>query len=720
MEGNVSRFVRIGAGILGLVIVGWVMASQAAPPVVEGLPTDWTHRHVIFSRPGTAEEVARAAGDIRYWQQWNRLNVARTIVTDGEASPDAARWGGFHGNPPQSQIQRDWSERLGALGTAGAGNFPAKYSFGINTANCASAANPDFVVFSTGLPGSATQASIIAFDNLYSGCTSPPAFPNTYWAYNTGGQILTSPVFSRDGSQIAFVQTSAGAASLVLLKWQASTTETVALPGTPLSVTPALYPTATCVVPCMTTIALKSGGGTATNDTLSSVYYDYGTDTAWVGDASGWLHQFGPVFNGTALNPPAEIRTSPWPVQVNTTTPNALNSPIHDISSRNVFVGDQGGFLYAVSASTGAVTKSVQVDFGPTANNFVSGPILDRITETLYVFSSNDGTTACPGTVPCSGVFEFPANFTGATTPTEAQVGSSSAAPNPLYDGSFDSNYYASENATGNLYVCGDTGVNPILYRVPIAAGLFGTPRSVAAVTAAANHRICAPITDLLNPNGATGPEERVFFSVVANGHPTVCAGGCALSFVSMQWNAGTAYQLGQEVLASRANGLFINTVVQAGMSGGTAPTWPAGTGTIINDGSVKWINQGAPTFTALAAWLLNHPYAFRARIIDSNGNVEIATVGGTSGAAAPTWATTVGGTTSEGPSVPQLTWTNAGPLPSAALAEAGGTSGIIIDNTVGTLAGASQLYFTSLTNENCSSAPASGCAVQASQSALK
>ena len=56
-------------------------------------------------------------------------------------------------------------------GPGGGGGYPAKYSFLTTSANCDSTATPDFVAYNTGLAGSATQASIIAYDNLYSGCS---------------------------------------------------------------------------------------------------------------------------------------------------------------------------------------------------------------------------------------------------------------------------------------------------------------------------------------------------------------------------------------------------------------------------------------------------------------------------------------------------------------------------------------------------------------------
>ena len=81
------------------------------------------------------------------------------------------------------------------------------------------------------------------------------------------------------------------------------------------------------------------------------VYYDYGSDTAFVGDNAGMIHQFSGVFKG----PPAEVTSGGWPV--NTIKGNILTSAVHDPSSGNTFVGDSGGFLYRVDG-TGTVFTS--------------------------------------------------------------------------------------------------------------------------------------------------------------------------------------------------------------------------------------------------------------------------------------------------------------------------------------------------------------------------
>src|SRR5258708_30661777 len=123
-----------------------------------------------------------------------------------------------------------------------------------------------FSGFNRGVAGSAVRGSIVAYDNLFSGCAG--TVPTVYWAYNTGGTIATSPVISFDGKQIAFVQTKAGTATAVLLKWAASGTQTVTNPGVPTAVTSAAYPT--CTAPCMTSVTLKASLGIAHDDTVSS------------------------------------------------------------------------------------------------------------------------------------------------------------------------------------------------------------------------------------------------------------------------------------------------------------------------------------------------------------------------------------------------------------------------------------------------------------------
>ncbi len=221
-------------------MVGRPLVGQQTPTIrlgnaeVTGLPDDWTHHHLVFPNPGTADKRSTVAGT-RVAEDCER-SALRDAAVEAAASRPGFRGGRCRGIEQASKeekeasqsatksskpkIQKDWSMVLGSGSTTvGPGMYPAKFSFNpIGTPNCANATSPDFVVYNTSVTGSASQASIVAYDNLYSSCTGQ--VPSVYWAFNTGGKVTTSVVLSLTGSQVAFVQTpSSGNAQLVLLKW---------------------------------------------------------------------------------------------------------------------------------------------------------------------------------------------------------------------------------------------------------------------------------------------------------------------------------------------------------------------------------------------------------------------------------------------------------------------------------------------------------------------
>jgi hypothetical protein len=703
---NSRGFVWGCISMLGASLLAATLLGQAAPDSKPNVPVilDWSHRHLIFSQPATPEQAERVQQDPRYWLQRRRSEPWAQVTAPADTAEDSVR--------PQEQ-HGDWSENMGTGASVGAGNFPAKYSLSLGTATCANATKPDFVVFSTGLQGQSPAgtgpASLVAYDNIYSGCSAFGSVPSVYWAYDTLGTVQTSPNFSFDGTQVLFVQTNtvSNRGELVLLKWAASTTETVTSPGAPLRVPTTSF--ASCPVPCMTTLPLTTNLGVPNSDTTSSAFYDYLNDVAWVGDAAGWLHKFTPVFNGT----PTEVTGGVWPKRVNAGT-KALSDAVFDHGSGSVFVGDVGGFLYRVNSTTAAVTASAQLDFGA---GIVEGPVVDSTAGQVYVFVSSDGSTGCAGGAACARVYQLATNFAAGTNGKRAKVGVSTTTgttPNPMYIGSFDSTYENSANATGNLYVCGNTGGRPTLYQIPIKAGTMGAVVTGPVLASATTP--CSPLTDIFNPNAPGGAAEFLFASAQASGTPTICAaGGCLVNFTDTPWQASSSYAVGQEVLDSNLN---IQVVSVAGTSGAAVPTWSKVVGAATTDGTVHWLDQGALSAATLAAWRANHNYALNAKILDSNGNVELITTAGKSGGITPTWSTVAGVVTQDG----TATWTNLGAVATHALASAGGASGLIIDNIVGsgTLAGASQVYFSTLGNQTCGTSGTGGCAVQASQSALQ
>jgi hypothetical protein len=553
----------------------------------------------------------------------------------------------------------------------------------------------------------ALNGAVTLIDNAI---TTVDTVPSVYWAYNTGGQILTSPLISLDGSQVAFVQTDTGqVGTLVLIRWAAST-GTVSAPVQLTPVLPSAYPG--CTAPCMTTVILSDSGNLITDDTTSSVFYDYSNDIGWVGGARGWLHKITGLFNGV----PAEVHSGGFPVQVNPGNPATLSSPVYDSASRNVFVGDFAGFLYSVNSTNSTVIQSAQLDFG---TGIVEGPVVDSTNGFVYVFSSSDGTANCTGgTTACSAVYQLTTAFTAGATGTKITVGNSVAVgtlpnPSPMYIGGFNAAYLNSTHATGTMYVCGNTGGIPTLYGIHIAAGVPGPSSAISTLTTAT--AACSPVADVFNPNTTGGLTEQLFFSVQSNALP-ICnsTGGCILSVLETPWQSSNTYLLGQRIFS---NNLHVQTVITPGVSGTTPPTWSGPAGALTTDGTMVWLDQGNVSGALSNVWIKSHNYTGAAtHLIDSNGNIEIVTTSGKSGTTQPVWNTTLGGATVDN----TATWKNLGAACCAALPVAGGTSGIIIDDVLnGTVAGTSQVYFSTLSNQACGTSGTGGCAVQASQTGL-
>ncbi len=257
-------------------------------------------------------------------------------------------------------LKKDWSMNLqGTASTALEGVFPAKFSFFTTSQSCS-----DFVAYPTGQAPTAAHPSIVGFTALYTGggCTAP--IPTVSWSYNTtaadAAAIVTSPVLSQDGKQIAFAEGT----HLVLIKLPTSgTTGTLSAP-TAITVQASAAAYNTCVpgtTGCMFALTLTNA------DTNSSPYYDVQHDTLYVGDNKGLLHKFNPVFAGA----PAAIG-SPWPVTAD--AGDILTGPVLDINTSNVYVGDSSGFINQVNSGTGVVTRSGQLGAGSGTATVTADP----------------------------------------------------------------------------------------------------------------------------------------------------------------------------------------------------------------------------------------------------------------------------------------------------------------------------------------------------------
>jgi hypothetical protein len=239
--------------------------------------------------------------------------------------------------------------------------------------------------------------------------------------------------------------------------------------------------------------------------------------------------------------------TGAWPVSVSLS---ALGAPVYDSTSGNVLVadylldltstcapsGEPCGFFYSVKA----VDRRGRGEIEPAGLRFrncrrSTGGFRRRRSVRLrgrrwqFRFVSGCGTD-----VPCSGVYQFPTNFTSGSG-NETTVG-------PGYQfllaGTFDNQYFTSTNGaspTGHIYVVGGTGPgNNTLYQISINSNEMSTT-ATAGPTLSENFTQGFFSAGLQIIEVYTGSKDYIFLSVLSFGAPAACGSslenGCVMGF---------------------------------------------------------------------------------------------------------------------------------------------------------------------------------------------
>jgi hypothetical protein len=549
----------LAAAVVALVAFVLVRAAGAQGPGARiSMISDWSHRHVVFSQPASWVTAWKLQGEPRYWQQILRRNGRGRVPAEPELERRRFGFSGFDWHPPQREepLERDWGESLGAGGTTGAPLngvnwypvFPAKYSFNVTAApSCGN----DFVVFPTNLAGvTGGQASVIGYNNLYAGAGAPlcgAVNPSIYWSYNTNfnaagaattGTVATSPVISLDGSKLAFVETRTnanGGSILHLLKWHATDGGAIGTAAAPKTAT--VWTADGAAGHCPTTgacmISLAFNG--AQSDTGSSPFYDYLRDALYVGDDNGVLHKFINIF-GVSGTTPSEVVTGNWPITVDTGT--ILTSPTVDSVSGNIFLADSGGklsyvretFSTAGTCAAGAVPCLGSTTIVPAAAHVIAdAPIVDPVTEKVFVFFGNDGGGS-------ASVIQSDITLAASI---RASLGTGTG--HHLHSGAFDNTYLSGTGNAGHLYMCGSSASStPTIQRIGFnntattfanKTGTMNAAVDAATLTVASGSAECAPVTEFFNANAPAASQDLIFFGVQNLGSGAACGGaGCVLS----------------------------------------------------------------------------------------------------------------------------------------------------------------------------------------------
>jgi hypothetical protein len=526
--------------VIFFALVPSLCAQEATAPRHTGVPQDWSQHHIVFSRDALARDpdLINREPRIRYqaMQRWQVPNFAVFQGADPLRVPAP---------PSKSSLHRDWDVNL--AGHIAPGTFPAKYSFDPDAPpDCLN----DYVVFglatteTAGLAG--TNANLVGFNNLYS--TQPTAGglcdtdgPSVLFAYNittvTGGRILTSPVLSEDGSQIAFIESipaSAGIAAQAIfhvLTWAANPIDSRGALGA------AVLPVSMTSVPFSSTA----------NDTTSSPWVDYGADTAYVGTDNGEVWQIVGVFkSASALGGP------PWPITLNSGF--RVGSPVLDGNQRLLVIGNYNGALYQINIDSPGTSPSAMLQIGftdGTTPGIVAPPIVDITNGTTFVVSAY--STFAFGDEPFLGAALVQVDTASLAPLQEVNLGEgSTGTPHPspvvhLYEPAFSNEYYTDPtNASALISLCGTGAADTSPYQYTF--GFTVTPPSTQPIMNASPNTgfplqlststtdRCSGWTEFYNPTIGDGVD-FFFFGLTGDctsallGGSLGPTGGCVVAF---------------------------------------------------------------------------------------------------------------------------------------------------------------------------------------------
>lgn len=649
------------------------------------------------------------------------------------------------------RMHRDWSETMGPVGTAGnagattgLGEFPATFTTGTSCT--------DFAIYNTGLAGSSSQADIIAYDNLYAGCNG--GVPTPYWAYNSGtlggtsATITNSVVLSLDGTQAAFVQfvPYATAASGTITAGTAIPTA-----GTTITVGGVTYTWETTA--SITTVNQMSTSGMAyTYDIVQTVYAALtgsrancpttnsacisasqtanSTVTATYGGAPSTIVNLaascgqGTCGNGIVLTDSgstAEVTLSP---ATGTLSPGSGTAGVGG-AQLVVMQWAPGGTLTSPTALTSnpsypncAAPCMIAVPFSGTPTDTYSAPFV--------AYNQSNGTSTGPSTIyvgdDAGNLHQF-TNIFWTGTPSEVigggwpvTVNANASLGSPIYDAVsglvFVGDYapfatqsscqlFASPNLCGYLYSVNASATVTTSAQLDYNVGILDSPivdpstEMVYVFTGDDGSANCSggPCAGVFQfPTGFTGGATATE-AAVGPGYEFMMSGAFDNAYFTSPSSTGNLYVVGNTGPAN-------NTLYQIPINSGVMST-------SANAGPAIGVNYTSGYYSAgLQVTEFYNPtgndYLFTSVLGFGTNTANIA---------CPSQSVTIGcvmGFDVTSGVIGSYT-ASTGVLP-----EQGGTSGIVVDNGA---AGASNIYFSTLLNQNCStSGGTNGCAIQTIQ----
>ena len=348
-----------------------------------------------------------------------------------------------------------------------------------------------------------------------------------------------------------------------------------------------------------------------------------------------------------------------------------------------------------IGGQTATITN-IQISSGVATVFFKASTQLDIPVGTKLTFSGCTTVTALNGTSPAitgaNNGQQVTFNITHADVAYSAETGSATTGTG--ITGSSAPTWATSLGAVtqdgGAQWECRGVSVQQWMYDAPTNAPTVTQATAPSIYPAWAANTWYGPLFVIVDSNGNL--QQLTTAGTTASTHPTwatvkgnttsetspgtavwTCLGAAA-------WATGTSYALGDVIQATFTYYITIGWVkggddeyydeqeavtatamykcTAGGTSGTTTPEWTNGLGTTVTESTgVQWTNVGAAT-----NWMASATLSLATSVLDSNYNIQTVQVLGESGAAAPTWAATLGTFTTDN----TTNWLNGGPYSKA------------------------------------------------------
>ena len=270
-----------------------------------------------------------------------------------------------------------------------------------------------------------SQANIVAFNQLYSGSGTSLcnlSNPEFIFSYASGvGPVATSPGLSLGGTEISYMENDPNIGAILhVLKFGSGSTEygTSASCASnnnggatlPTCATNPLIPGSTSgstatdfMLPLGLVAANATTGVAGAADSFSSPFTDYANDTTYVGDNNGFLYAITPTFNGTPAyeggNFPVHVSPSPaslTPTEITATATTVTVTVNNSLSiGELVTISGETNGANGCGAADQAALNAIQTVVSASATQFTFSGT--NLDQTTGTGCSTAGATIIPG-----------------------------------------------------------------------------------------------------------------------------------------------------------------------------------------------------------------------------------------------------------------------------------------------------------------------------------